>query len=116
MMIQPNRYYETRPYANLLEILPVRTWGALYIVVALLLSVYVAGARSPIPSAIAHTTGFILTSVWLGAFAIRWWTDDLTTSTNTVSWLLFLFLIVRSVSLTPVVISKIDAERRRTEL
>lgn len=101
MTLQPERYNYTRPYANLVEILPIRTWGLLYLAVAILFAVYSIGSQHALVAVVAHTAGFILTSAWLVAFLVQWHSDDLTTSTNAVSWLMFLAVILRSTLLVP---------------
>lgn len=106
MLAQPDRYIQTRPYAALAEIFTIPHWGVLYIVVAALFAVYIATGYAAAPAMVAHTAGFALTAFWVVAFFVRWRTDPLTTASNTIAWLVFLAIIIRSMLLIPLTIRR----------
>jgi hypothetical protein len=101
MLLQPTRFAATPAYGNLTQILDIRIWGAMYLVVAALFTVYAALVISRWLAIIVHIVGIIVTLAWLVAFVIRWLTDPSTTVVNVVSWAMLLALIGRSASLVP---------------
>ena len=101
MLLQPGRFYATPAYGTLTQVFNIRVWGALYLVVAALLGIYVSFFTPRLFGIVVHIVGLIVTSVWWLAFVIRWLTDDKTTVVNVASWLVFLLVIGRSASLIP---------------
>jgi ABC-type proline/glycine betaine transport system permease subunit len=96
LCFQPLRFQRTPSYANLLNIAPAQAWGALYLIVAVLLVSWMV-RRAPQWWGIAvHTIAVMLTAGWLGAFIVRWLTDDATTIVNVASWTVFLSLVIKS--------------------
>jgi len=96
LLLQGDRFEATPAYANLIDIADQKVWGALYILCAVLLAVYVLAVSSRWYGILAHTVTIIITASWLLAFIIRWWTDAGTTAVNIVSWAVFLTLAIRS--------------------
>lgn len=101
MIIQPARYARTPAYGNLITVLDIQVWGALYVVVGVLFLVYVRATVSRSWALLIHVLGFALTGAWLLALVIRYLTDPGTTNVTVVAWLTFLILIWRSKSLIP---------------
>lgn len=96
LFVQPERYDRTPSYANLLDIAPQATWGAIYLAVAAVLLASVMLRRNRPLAVLAHTLSFCLVATWLLAFIIRYATDDATTIVNVVSWAVLLYLVVQS--------------------
>jgi hypothetical protein len=101
MLLQPARFSATPAYGNLTQILDIRIWGAMYLVVAVLFALYAALVISRWLAIIVHMSGIIVTLSWEVAFVIRWLTDPSTTAVNPVSWGVLLLLMGRSASLVP---------------
>lgn len=96
LLLQGSRYSRTPSYAILLDLLPAQVWGVVYLVVAVLFTVYLAVYPSRWLAIVAHTVGITLISWWLIAFIVRYFTDGATTPVNVVSWAVYLFILVRS--------------------
>lgn len=96
MTLQPDRFARTPSYANLLSFAPAQVWGCAHLLVAALLLAWRMSTHTRWIGVIAHTAGIMLTLWWLGAFVIRWLTDDATTIVNVVSWSILLSLLIRS--------------------
>lgn len=96
LILQPNRWANTPSYANLLELLPAATWGAIYLVTAGLLFVTIRFRQNRWLFAVGHTVGIALFAAWLLAFVVRYATDDGTTIVNIVSWGVFLSRLIQS--------------------
>lgn len=96
LWLQPHRYDNTPSYGILLQVLSARTWGFLYIGVALLMIGYVTRFRSLRYAILAHVAITGLTGFWLAAFVVRYVSDSGTTIVNVASWSTYLIIIIRS--------------------
>ena len=96
LILQPDRYFNTPSYANLLALLPGWMWGGVYLAVAAGLGVTVRVAYRRWAVVTAYTAAVALTATWFVAFIVRWLTDDGTTVVNVVSWGTYLALVVFS--------------------
>lgn len=96
LIVQPARFGNTPSYANLLDVLPAWAWGGIYLVAAALKLASILNYRVRTLVVVTHTVGISLVLAWLGAFIVRYITDDGTTIVNPVSWSVFLYLVVRS--------------------
>lgn len=96
LVVQPSRFANTPSYANLLAVLPAQAWGGLYLGAAALKLASILNYRLRTLVVVTHTVGISLVLAWLGAFIVRFVTDDGTTIVNPVSWSVFLYLVVRS--------------------
>lgn len=101
MEIQPQRFSATPAYGNLTQILDIRWWGAMYLVVAVLFGIYTLLVTNRMFGIVTHLLGLAVTGMWLLAFLIRWVTDQNTTVVNVASWLVLLLVIARSATLIP---------------
>lgn len=99
LIFQSVRWYTTPAYGNLLDILSADSWGAIYVGVAILLALGLFVPRPRLIPLVAHMAAFVLVASWEAAFVVRWLTDPHTTVVNVMSWLTYLALIVRSVTL-----------------
>lgn len=111
MLGQPHRFVVTAPFGILLDIMPIRAWGAAHLAVAALFLLYVAVAPGRTAALAAHIAGFVLTTLCLIAFVVRYITDPGTTPTNAISWLVYLFVLARSASLIPRVTARHGTRR-----
>lgn len=93
---QPGRYDNTPSYANLLAVFHQPVWGTIYLIAAALKIACIWRYTNRTLITVTHTVGVTLVSVWLVAFVIRYWTDSGTTIVNVMSWLTYLYLVVRS--------------------
>src|SRR5882757_6088855 len=96
MWLQPNRYANTPSYGNLMQLVDLDVWGTVYLVAAMLLALYIMLFRVEWFAIVAHTLAFVLSSVWLVAFVVRYATDSGTTIVNVVSWSVLSLLVVMS--------------------
>jgi hypothetical protein len=96
MLLQPGRYNNTPSYANLIQIAGLTTWGVAYLIASLMMASFFAYFRSEWFAVAAHSFAFMLSAVWLGAFVVRYATDDGTTIVNVCSWTAFTILILHS--------------------
>ena len=96
LWFQPGRYANTPSYANLLVILPQHAWSVIYLGTAALKVVSIWQYTRRALVIVCHTVAIMLLASWLGAFVVRYLTDDGTTIVNVVSWSVFLYLAVRS--------------------
>jgi hypothetical protein len=96
LMLQPGRYANTPSYANLLDLARQQTWSVAYLVAAALKVAAICRPSHRTLAVITHTVSITLVGVWLGAFVIRWATDDGTTIVNVSSWSVYLYLVVRT--------------------
>ncbi len=96
MILQPKRFSRTPAYGDLVRIFHAPVWGVVYLIVAAALASW---SFRPTPAwwgVAVHTLAVALTLGWLGAFCVRWSTDDSTTMVNVSSWLMFSILLVKS--------------------
>jgi hypothetical protein len=99
LAFQPARWASTPAYANLLAIMPQRTWGTLFAVTALMLAAAVRQHSLRWLSVTALSLGLAITTTWLAAFVIRWLTSGNTTPETWVSWAVFEYLLIRALVL-----------------
>jgi hypothetical protein len=104
MLFQPSRFSNTPAYGNLTQVLDIRIWGACYLVAAVLFGIYASLLTPRTFGIVVHMFGLTITAVWWLAFVIRWLTDDGTTVVNVVSWMVFLLVIIRSMTLVPMAV------------
>lgn len=103
MVLQPVRFTTTPAYGTLTQVLDIRWWGVLHLVVAALFGAYTVVVTGRLFGIITHIVGLIVTVVWFMAFIVRWLTDANTTVVNVASWLVLTLLIARSATLIPAV-------------
>lgn len=96
LILQPERYDATPSYGLLLDMLDQKIWGIVYLLAAATLGLSLWRRRRRTLLIVAHTFAIALTTVWLGAFVIRYLTDSGTTIVNVASWGVYLALLVRS--------------------
>jgi hypothetical protein len=96
LWLQPERYYNTPSYANLLQVASPTAWGSMYLFCAVLLFIVTFRRKVKVISIIAHGISLALMLWWLVAFIIRYATDDGTTIVNVISWSTYTYLLVRS--------------------
>lgn len=96
LFLQPERWFNTPSYANLLSIASTDVWGSIYLAVSAVMLLAVWKRRNRILVVTAHTVGIALVAAWLIAFFVRYLTDDGTTIVNVVSWSTFLVILARS--------------------
>lgn len=96
LWLQPHRFDNTPSYGILLQVLSSRTWGMLYLAVALLMLGYVTWFRNMRYAIASHAAISCLTLFWLTAFIIRYISDNGTTIVNVASWATYLVIIIRS--------------------
>lgn len=96
LILQPRRYDSTPAYGLLLDIFPQAVWGGIYLAAAAGLAVALIRPNIRALLVIVHTIAIALTASWLGAFVIRYISDNGTTAVNCVSWSVFLTLLIRS--------------------
>ena len=99
LVVQPARWAATPAYANLLAIMPQRTWGVLFAVTAVMLATAVRLHSLRWLSVTALSLGLAITTTWLAAFVIRWLTSGSTTPETWVSWAVFEYLLIRALVL-----------------
>lgn len=96
LLAQPERWFNTPSYANLLSVFGTDTWGAIYLTVSATMLAAVWYRRTRVVVVVAHTISIALTAAWLFAFVVRYFTDDGTTIVNVVSWSTYLVILIRS--------------------
>lgn len=103
LLFQPDRFTKTPSYHNLLILISAQIWGVAYIAAGLALAVWIYAQPTKIAYGIlAHTLPVMLSSFWLMAFVVRYFTDDATTIVNVVSWSVFTGILVHSASIAVV--------------
>lgn len=101
MLLQADRFSRTPAYGTLTQVLDIRWWGVLHLVVAALFAGYTVVVSGRLYGIVTHIVGLLVTSIWLLAFLIRWVTDANTTVVNVASWLVLVLLMARSATLIP---------------
>jgi len=96
LWLQPERWFNTPSYANLLSVASTEVWGSVYLAVSAVMLLAVWRRRNRFLVVTAHTAGIALVGSWLIAFFVRYLTDDGTTIVNVVSWATFLAILARS--------------------
>jgi hypothetical protein len=99
MLLQPSRWYATPAYGALLQVAPIKVWGAAYLAVAVLMIVYFFVLYRVRWYAITtHFLFLVLSGGWWLAFVARWLSDDKTTNANVGAWGLYTFMVLWSLT------------------
>lgn len=96
LLLQPERWFNTPSYANLLLVIDVSTWGWLYLLGAALLCASAYFRKTRWVLVLAHTYGLALAVFWDAAFVVRYATDSGTTIVNIVSWGILITRLIQS--------------------
>ncbi len=99
LLLQPARWAATPAYRNLLAIMPQHAWGAVFAVIAALLTAAIWRPARRWLSVLALTAAFMVTTAWGLAFVVRWLTSSSTTPETWTSWAVFDYLVIRAVAL-----------------
>jgi hypothetical protein len=99
MLLQPDRYNEGAAYGIVVDVLDIRVWGVLYLLVAILKAAYLSVLRLRPMAVLVHIASFVLASWWLVALLIRYVTDRNAAVVPSLLWVMLMLLILRSVSL-----------------
>lgn len=112
LIFQESRWSNTPAYANLLQISNSHVWGAIYLTIGIVMISALLQLHRRWLLVFAHTAAIALIGAWFVAFVVRWLTDDGTTIVNVVSWLTYLFMLIRSATVIDNVFNRRAYERR----
>jgi hypothetical protein len=96
MILQLERWSRTGAYYDLLQILPGRWWGAIYLFVGTLLAIAAWRISTYWLVVAATTLGLMLSFSWSAAFVVRMVTNMNTTPETFVSFLAFAYLLLQA--------------------